>query len=178
MPTYSGGSGDTTYQFSQFGFSIDMEGTIPSVYKRLFFISGPTITSPNGAPEVVVSWSLFQFLLTFNYHVCNSGTFNLCERGVAEIFTTTFNVSLSAALTVDTTGPTVSVSAGSVEMGFQPEDIEIVVECTDTWCIIPTDDIANAIAGEFVTIFNSSLVTAINNATNTYLNGISTRYLQ
>jgi hypothetical protein len=34
-------------------------------------------------------------------------------------------------------GPTVQVSAESVSLAFQGDDIEIFVQCTDTFCLIP-----------------------------------------
>ena len=47
-------------------------------------------------------------------------------------------------------GPTVQVSADSVNLSFSGEDIEIFVQCTDTFCLIPV------ILNKTTTIFNIS----------------------
>jgi len=59
------------------------------------------------------------------------------------------------------------ISAGS-------DTIEVYVDCTDTFCLIPTDDIANAVAGSFVSTFQTTMQTAINTAASTYINTIPT----
>lgn len=83
--------------------------------------------------------------------------------------------------------PLVNIQVTAANLLFQQGDIDIYVQCTSTLCLIPVstcgvmvlctdaaqvDDIANAIAQQFVPTFQSGLVTiansALNNKVNTY----------
>jgi len=54
------------------------------------------------------------------------------------------------------------------------DTIDVYVDCTDSFCLIPTDDIGNAVAGAFVSTFQTTMQSAINTAASTYINTIPT----
>jgi len=158
MPPYSGESSDATYTFDTFVFDINLQD--------------PTLSSESEG-EITVDWSTFNFIFQFNYHVCATSWPNPCENGYIQIYTTDMSVTLSTDLAVAFTGPTVSLTSTSVALNFN-NDIDINVQCTDTFCLIPTSDIANDVGNQFVQIFTAGLQTAINNAAATMFDTIST----
>jgi len=82
-------------------------------------------------------------------------------------------VSLTIQATIDVSGSTVSVTNANAFMNFQQGAIMIYVQCTDTICLIPTSDIANAAAQGFVPAFQNLTATAFNMAAQQYVNTIA-----
>lgn len=62
---------------------------------------------------------------------------------------------------LDYSGPTVTGSCTSVALEFNQGDVIVNVYCTSTICLIPTSDIANAIAQEFVPTLTSTIQKAV-----------------
>jgi hypothetical protein len=55
---------------------------------------------------------------------------------------------------VDTTlmlnGPNPALIANDAKLQFNQGDVQIYVQCTNTLCLIPVDDIAQSVANNFV----------------------------
>jgi len=126
-----------------------------------------------GATDLNIGWGLFDFIFQFNYHICSDSWPNPCENGWIQIFTTN-NIKLQATCSLSFAGPTVSLQASSTALIFNEGDIIIFVQCTDAFCLIPVDDIANAVAQNFQPVFQSGLVTIINSAAGKYINNLPT----
>jgi len=90
------------------------------------------------AAPFTVGWSLFQFVLVFDYHICAQSWPNPCEDGWIQVYTTNKGVtSVQLDLQLDFSGPDVSVTATSAALNFPDDAIDIYVQCTDSFCLIP-----------------------------------------
>jgi hypothetical protein len=86
----------------------------------------------------------------------------VCESGWIEILTTQ-TVPLSVDIDVDFSGPSLAVTALSAALANAQtyQFIEIYVQCTNTFCLIPVSKIAQAVADQFVTQFDTAVKQSI-----------------
>jgi hypothetical protein len=144
LPNQSGKSGGVSYTFSNFAFDSNL---------------GTSISMTESGPEqVTVVWNGYDFVLLFNYHVCDI----VCESGWVEIFTTQV-VPVSVDIALDFSGVNVVTTPLSALLANQQtaKFIEIYVQCTNTFCLIPTSKIAQAIANGFLAAFDGGVMQAI-----------------
>jgi hypothetical protein len=59
-------------------------------------------------------------------------------------------------------------TANSVTLS-NTSNLAVFVDCTSTFCLVPVDDIANAVVQQFVPAFQSGLVTIINQGAADYV---------
>jgi len=159
-PDQSGSTSDVSYTFSKFLYDVDLYG-----YK---------ISSP-GASQIKVTWTSFSFLMQWNFHICAHDWPHPCDDGWVQVFTTTNNgVELDITFTLTTSGPKVQLAVTSVSLVSSHGEIEVFVDCTSFICLIPVDDIANAIAGAFIGTFTAAVQKVANQEAAQLVNNIAT----
>eukprot|EP00029_Vermamoeba_vermiformis_P007817 TRINITY_DN3489_c0_g2_i1.p1 TRINITY_DN3489_c0_g2~~TRINITY_DN3489_c0_g2_i1.p1 ORF type:complete len:552 (+),score=115.27 TRINITY_DN3489_c0_g2_i1:31-1656(+) len=155
-PAVSGETSQVKYTLSNFVYDIDLED---------FYYN-------NGAPTNTFGWASFDFIFQFNYHVCARIWPNPCEDGWVIVYSTDNQVNLQLTANILLNQPLVNIQVTAANLLFQQGEIDIYVQCTSTLCIIPVGDIADAVAQQFVSTFQSGIVTiantALNNKVNTY----------
>jgi len=110
-----------------------------------------------GTNELAIGWKEFNFTIEADYHVCSTSWPNPCEDGNLYIYTTDTHTQLfiDVVMDLDLSPPFVNVTAST--LSFTNNGIEIYVQCTNTFCLIPVDDIAQAVADNFVTVFTGAV---------------------
>jgi len=157
-PEVDGSNDQVNYELTKWIFDINLGG---------FTIA---ITGPN---TLKIVWTEFVWIVQFNYHI-SSKSLPVSESGWIQVYTTSRGpTTLEVDVTMDLTGPTVHVEATAVSL-TRLSNAQVYVQCTDLICLIPTSDIANAVAGAFGASFEAAAMKAINAAAARLFNGLST----
>eukprot|EP00026_Physarum_polycephalum_P007750 Phypoly_transcript_07816.p1 GENE.Phypoly_transcript_07816~~Phypoly_transcript_07816.p1 ORF type:complete len:520 (+),score=88.36 Phypoly_transcript_07816:147-1562(+) len=143
--TISGSSSSATYTFSGWKVSI-------------------ALITPNWKPvttnEFLVGWQQFNFTIESNYHVCGTSWPNPCEDGNMYVYTTDDNTQMYLDTVLDLTQSPPFINVTATDLNFDQNGIQIFVQCTNTFCLIPTQDIADAVAQNFVSLFTTAVANA------------------
>ncbi|EFA85178.1 hypothetical protein PPL_02178 [Heterostelium album PN500] len=160
IPDQSGSSGGTSYRFSSFQISLNLDE---------FFLNQSNQVFSAG-------WANTQFKIQWNYHICVNTIFNPCENGYIQVYTTnitpTDTVTLTTELTFDYSTSTPVATAQSTELTFSDGLVQIFVQCTNAICIVPVDDIANMVANDFVPTLTTGITNELNTMLPTFTNRI------
>lgn len=113
-----------------------------------------------GATEFLLGWREFNFTIESTYHVCDNSWPNPCEDGNMYVYTTDPYTKLYLDTILDMDQTPIFINVTTTDLDFRNKGIMIYVQCTDTFCLIPVDDIAQAVAENFVTLFQNAVAAA------------------
>ncbi|EGG17296.1 hypothetical protein DFA_08289 [Cavenderia fasciculata] len=151
IPSQSGSSSSADYTFSNFQQSLALD--------EFFLIQGTTDTA------FELGWQNIGFNVKWNYHICAKTIFNPCEDGWIQVYTNSNSsdpIVLGTSFTFDYTTQQVSFQAINTTMLFNQGTISIFVQCTNSICVIPVDDIASMVANEFIPTVTEGVTNELN----------------
>jgi hypothetical protein len=148
-PTISGSSSSVKYVFSNWKVAI------AAVYPQWKYA---------GTNELLIGWQQFNFTIQSNYHICSTSWPNPCEDGNMYVYTTDTHTSLYLDTVLDLTQSPPFINVTATDLDFTNNGIQVYVHCSNTFCLIPVNDIANAIAQNFVSLFTAGVAKAANTA--------------
>eukprot|EP01113_Clastostelium_recurvatum_P016670 TRINITY_DN1960_c0_g2_i4.p1 TRINITY_DN1960_c0_g2~~TRINITY_DN1960_c0_g2_i4.p1 ORF type:complete len:463 (+),score=114.49 TRINITY_DN1960_c0_g2_i4:1283-2671(+) len=147
MPPISGTTSQGgTYLLSAFDFAISL--------------STLSWTAPT-SDDLSVKWQPnFRYAFFCKYKVCMD---NICEDGHIETWTVDNNVGMTLTLRLDYEGNVIIANATSAALMLSSVgDISLKVECTDTICVIPVDDITKEVVAQYFISFEKGVVGGAN----------------
>ena len=145
-PPVSGSGGGVSYTFSNIRYNVAMS---------------PFSLASSGPPTLDLSTQI-GMTITTDYHVRADDWPHPAESGQVLMFTPTpLPLSVTSKLLFD--GPTLSFAASDVTLHADTDhEVFVFVHCSDSVCLIPVNDIAKAVAGKFVSTFQTELLKIIN----------------
>eukprot|EP01091_Cochliopodium_minus_P012496 TRINITY_DN3797_c0_g1_i1.p1 TRINITY_DN3797_c0_g1~~TRINITY_DN3797_c0_g1_i1.p1 ORF type:complete len:600 (-),score=170.15 TRINITY_DN3797_c0_g1_i1:36-1835(-) len=147
IPPVSGSNNQVSYTFENWAVDI--------------FLQTPDTTQASN--NYAFQWLLFQFQFEWTYHMTAKSWPNPSESGTIYVWTQNWNQkSLLLTSTINIAANPPTYNCDSAQIVANGDDIYIYVDCSDTFCLIPTDDIANSIATSFVPTFQTELQKTMN----------------
>ena len=158
IPPVSGQNSEVSYTFSNWNFDI--------------FLQTPDYSSTT--PNLLgYEWLLFQFTFQWHYHMEAKSWPNPSESGYIYVWTQNWNQKmLSISSTITNNGGTPTYNCDGVQIVANDYDIYIYVSCSDTFCLIPVDDIAQSVAKNFLPTFQTEMQKTLNLEFNKILSDI------
>eukprot|EP01113_Clastostelium_recurvatum_P041975 TRINITY_DN6757_c0_g1_i2.p1 TRINITY_DN6757_c0_g1~~TRINITY_DN6757_c0_g1_i2.p1 ORF type:complete len:508 (+),score=113.78 TRINITY_DN6757_c0_g1_i2:129-1526(+) len=108
-----------------------------------------------------LGWLNVDFVITFNFHVCDRDFPNPCDDGDGKIYTNNNHPRLDVQMFINLNSSHPNITDTYVALPHEKGDIEVYIHCSNTICVIPPSDIADAVAQGFLPALTTTLAKSI-----------------